>query len=190
MARLSTKQKPRRSAPLPLLVPCFLAGTSPLLYPRRSMRRSTSEPAASWATHSRLYRQPARSKASQRLRPFYTVLPHKRAGRAMVEPAAGSTAGQPGREQPAAPAILHGLARRIAPQTQPPRNQKRRSAHLVFGTAAPQWEPRKPLGGSDVADRGHRYEERPQHAAVAVEQASIFAHGGDRKKENFKIENS
>ena len=42
-----TERRPRRSgAPVPLLVPCFLARTRPLLCPRRSMRRSTSEPTA------------------------------------------------------------------------------------------------------------------------------------------------
>jgi hypothetical protein len=50
VARLRKKQKPRRSgAPLPLLVPCFLARTRPLLCPRRSIRRPerrTSEPVA------------------------------------------------------------------------------------------------------------------------------------------------
>ena len=33
--------------------------------------------------------------------------------------------------------------------------------------AAPQWEPRKPLAGSDVGDQQHRYEERPQREAGA-----------------------
>ena len=42
----------------------------------------------------------------------------------------------PCRSSPAAPAILHGLARREAPQT-----------------AAPQWEPRKPLAGTRKARR-------------------------------------
>ena len=41
---------------------------------------------------------------------------HERAGRGLwLGPATGSTAGLPGREQPAAPAILHGLARGTAP---------------------------------------------------------------------------
>ncbi len=61
-----------------------------LLCPRRSMRCSTSEPAASWVTHGRLYR--------------WSALAGK---------------------QPAAPAILHGLARRTAPQPQPPRRGSR-----------------------------------------------------------------
>ncbi len=78
-------KKPRRNgAPLPLLVPCFLARTRPLLCPRRSMRRRTREPAAREVgpgQRGRLYRRPARA------------------------------------EQPAATAILHGLARRTAPQT-------------------------------------------------------------------------
>ncbi len=47
---ISPKEKPRRSgAPLPLLVPCFLARTGPLLCPRRSMRLSeASSLAARW----------------------------------------------------------------------------------------------------------------------------------------------
>ena len=69
--RPAPKEKPRRSrAPLPLLVPCFLARTRPLLCSRRSMRRGTSEPACNGE-----------------------------------------------KQQPAATAILHGLARRTAPQT-------------------------------------------------------------------------
>ncbi len=47
------QEKPRRSAaPLPLLVLSFLARTRPLLCPRRSMRRSTSEPAAAMRTRA------------------------------------------------------------------------------------------------------------------------------------------
>ncbi len=46
LSDLPSQKNPRRSrAPVPLLVPCFLAHTRPLLCPRRSMRRSTSEPA-------------------------------------------------------------------------------------------------------------------------------------------------
>ncbi len=42
--------------------------------PRRSMWRSTSEPAARWSgQRDRLYRQAARSEYSQRRRPSYTV---------------------------------------------------------------------------------------------------------------------
>ena len=52
----------RSGAPLPLLVPCFLAHTRPLLCPRRSMRPSTSEPAVFPYTN-------------QRHRPSYTVSP-------------------------------------------------------------------------------------------------------------------
>ncbi len=40
---------------------------------------------------------------------------HERAGRARVPSATGFTAGLPEEEPPAAPAILHGLARRTAP---------------------------------------------------------------------------
>ncbi len=85
--RLFGEDWPRRNgAPLPLLVPCFLARTRPLLWPRRSMRRRTSEPA---------------------------VL--------MCMRAAGSTAGRSLEgARPAATAILHGLARRTAPQPQTP----------------------------------------------------------------------
>ncbi len=56
-----SQENPRRSgAPVPLLVPCFLARTRPLLCPRRSMRRSTSEPAArTMTTRDRLYRRAA-----------------------------------------------------------------------------------------------------------------------------------
>ncbi len=84
------KKAPPNGAPLPLLAPCFLARTRPLLYPRRSMRRRTSEPAELGVSAS----------------------------------ATGSTAGASGREQPAVTAILHGLARRTAPQTQPLRSAK------------------------------------------------------------------
>ncbi len=85
------ESRPAR-APVPLLVPLFLARTRPFLCPRRSMRRSTSEPAAP-----------------------------------TMASAAGSTAGLPVEEPPAATAILHGLARRTAPQPQPPRSGSRAS---------------------------------------------------------------
>ncbi len=106
MARLSTKQKPRRSgAPVPLLVPCFLARTRPLLYPPPSyaaQHERAGRARMGPGPHGRLYRRPARA------------------------------------EQPAATAILHGLTRRTAPQTQPPRSNLRSQWPEVLGTAAPQ----------------------------------------------------
>ncbi len=120
-ARSGEKEKPRRSGtPVPLLVPCFLARTRPLLYPRRSMRRSTSEPAARvervgfslpQAAHGRLYRRPH------------------------------------GGRRPAATAILHGLARRTAPQTQPPRSGSRASRWVAQESPA---EAETPAGPSVV----------------------------------------
>ncbi len=97
------KERPRRSgAPLPLVVPCFLARTSPLLCP---------------AIH-----------AAQ----------HERAGRARVPSAAGSTAGRTMQET----ASGTGHLTRSRPQD---------SASTA---AAPQWEPRKPLGGTTKPRRG------------------------------------
>ncbi len=73
-ARSDAKEKPRRSgAPVPLLVPCVLARPRP----RRSMRRSTSEPAAEGATQHAAGSTAGRPcpSASQRHRPSYTVSP-------------------------------------------------------------------------------------------------------------------
>ncbi len=69
----------------------------PLLFPRRSMRRSTSEPAVpeSHTQRGRLYRWPTLGKRNQR----------------------------------------HGHLTRSRPQDS------------ASNAAAPQWEPRKPLGG-------------------------------------------
>ncbi len=85
------QEKPCRSgAPLPLLVPYFLARTRPLLCPAgpRGAARA-SRPRR--ARYGRLYRRRPQGETSQRLR------------------------------------ILHGLARRTAPQPQPPRNRSRAS---------------------------------------------------------------
>ncbi len=102
---------------LPLLVPCFLARTMPLLCPRRSMRRSTSEPAA------RLY-------------------PDGPCGRLYRWPAVSS-------RQPAAPTILHGLARRTAPTS---------SRHMTKGQrACSRSRPygQVHLGGGPARRNGH-----------------------------------
>ncbi len=59
------EKAPPERAPGPLLVPYFLARTKCLLWPRRSMRRSTSEPAAPRCRkRDRLYRRPSQEKAT------------------------------------------------------------------------------------------------------------------------------
>ncbi len=117
---------PRRSgAPLPLLVPCFLARTRPLLRPRRSMRHSTSEPAASWVTHGRLYRRAAPSENSQRHRPSYTVSPAGQ--RLKCSPAVGAAQAvgrhkkaPPGSEDFSGAKVLEQQPNRIWPVVGPP----------------------------------------------------------------------
>ncbi len=70
------KRPCRSGAPVPLLVPCFLARAKPLLVPRRSMWRSTGEPAVPGVSASAagstaglpMEKQPA-------ARPSYTISP-------------------------------------------------------------------------------------------------------------------
>ncbi len=107
------QEKPRRSgAPVPLLVPCFLARTRPLLCP--------CDPCGA-----------ARASRPCRVcRPARPALP---------------LAGVKG-DKPAATAILHGLARRTAPQTQPPRSGSRVSG----------WPAQESPAGKRRPQRGQR----------------------------------
>ncbi len=101
----------------------------------RSMRRSTSEPAAGMWTS-----------------------------------ATGSTAGLPMEEQPVATAILHGLARRTAPQTQPPRSGSRASR------GAAEERPRQKRG-ADKGEGKSRYAICKEEAAHTPNSSELAACG-------------
>ncbi len=90
----------RRRARRPLLVPCFLARTSPLLSPAiyAAQRASRSRPCPK---RGRLYRRAAQSENSQRLQPAYTVSPagqrlqHRAPPQGPRKPVAGRAPNQP-----------------------------------------------------------------------------------------------